>query len=79
MWLDGAEIENLLGSNLTTSHVTLLPNQTVDGLADITMSQQGRFVAVVEPDKTFHCRVDRLAALERMASEVVKQARSRES
>jgi hypothetical protein len=68
-WLDGARVERLLGSDLGTSYVTLPPNKTLNDLADIIIDQQGRFVAIVEPDKTFRGLVDRPAALEHLATE----------
>jgi hypothetical protein len=72
-WLDGARIERLLGSDLATSYATLPPNKTLNDLADIIISQQGRFVAIVEPDKAFRGIVDRSAALEHVATEFSRQ------
>lgn len=72
-WLDGARIERLLGSDLSTSYVTLLPNKTVNDLADVVMSQSGRFVAVVDSDKAFRGLIDRSAVLEDFTSEFMRQ------
>jgi hypothetical protein len=71
--LDGARVERLLGSDLGGSKGVLLPNKTVNDLADAVLSQQGRFVAIVEPDKTFRSLVDRSALLEGLAREVLKE------
>ncbi len=78
-WLDGARIEHLLGSNLNASYVTLLPNKTVNDLSDVVLRQQGRLVAVVEPDKTFHGLIDRSAVLESVGHEFSKQISSTKS
>lgn len=77
-WLDGARIERLLGSDLGNSQVVRLPNKTVNDLTDAVLSEQGRFVAIVDPDKTFRGLVDRLAALERVASEFLRKAHSKD-
>jgi hypothetical protein len=74
-WLDGARIERLLGSDLSYAHVFLLPNKTMGDLGDAVVRQRGRFVAVVEPDKTFRGLVDRVAVLEGVASAFLKEMR----
>jgi hypothetical protein len=78
-WLDGARIERLLGSSLSTSYVTLLPNKSTSDLANAVLQQHGRFVTIVEPDKTFRGLVDRLSVLESLADEFSKQSISNKS
>jgi hypothetical protein len=78
-WLDGARVERLLGNSLRTAYVTLLPNKNIRDLADAVLRQPGRFVTVVEPDKTFRGLVDRLSVLESLASEFSKQSISNKS
>jgi hypothetical protein len=73
-WLDGGRIERLLGTDLSGSCVVLFPNKTVNGLADAVLSQPGRFVAVVDQDRTFRGLVDRSSLLESLAREFVKEA-----
>lgn len=75
-WLDGARIERLLGSDLTTAHVTLLPNKTLNDLANPVLGQQGRFIAVVEPDGTFVSIVDRQQVLDGVAAQLLSEASS---
>jgi hypothetical protein len=72
-WLNGARLENLLGSDLSTAHVTLLPNQTLNDVVNPVLSQQGRFIAVVEPDQSFSLLVDRLEVLDGIARELLKK------
>jgi hypothetical protein len=43
LWLDAARIERLLGRDLSTSSVVLTPNQTIDGIGEIVLAQQGQF------------------------------------
>jgi hypothetical protein len=73
-WLDGDRIERLLGSDLNVSSVALLPNQNVNELSNVVLRQSGRFVAIVDPDRGFRCLVDRIAALEGLARELLRQA-----
>jgi len=72
-WLDGARIERLLGSDLSVSRVVLLPDKRVSDIADAVVGQQGRFVAILDPDKTFRGLVDRSAVLESLASEFLRE------
>src|SRR6266581_349249 len=72
-WLDGARIERLLGSDLSASRVVLLPDKRVSDIADAVLGQQGRFVAILDPDKTFRGLVDRSAVLESLASEFLRE------
>jgi hypothetical protein len=74
-WLSATRIEELLGSDLITARVTLLPNTTVNDLANPVLAQRGRYVAVVEPDRTFVCVVDRLEALDTVGREYLRQGR----
>jgi hypothetical protein len=73
-WLDGGRVERLLGNDLSGSCVVLLPNKTVNGLADAVLGQSGRFVAVVDLDRTFRGLVDRSSVLESLARQFVKEA-----
>lgn len=72
-WVDGSRIERLLGTDLNTSSVMLMPNQTVDDLGGAVLRQQARYVAVLDTDRTFRCLVDRMAALESLSKELRKQ------
>jgi hypothetical protein len=72
-WVDGARIERLLGADLNVSSVVLMPNQTVDDLGGAVPRQQGRYVAVLDTDRSFRCLVDRMAALESLSKEFRKQ------
>jgi len=72
-WLDGSRLERLLGNDLQSSYVTLTSNTTVSGLTGPILRQQGHFVAVVDPDKTFRGLVDRSAVLEHLAAQFLKQ------
>ena len=74
-WLNGARIESLLGNGLSNAHVTLMPNQTLNDLANPVLAQQGRFVAVTGPDNTFLSVIDRHEVLEAMAQELARQNR----
>jgi len=78
-WLDGSRLRRVLGNDLNRSCVVLLPNKTVNDLADVIVNQKGRYVAAVDPDKTFRGLVDRSAVLETSAREFVKQAGSSKS
>lgn len=73
-WLNGDRIESLLGSALSTAHVTLLPNQTLNDAVNPVLSQRGRFIAVVEPDQSFSSLVDRVEVLDGVARELLKQS-----
>lgn len=75
-WLDGSRLQRLMSVDLDVSYVTLLPNKQVNDLSDVILSQHGRFIAVVEEDKTFRCLIDRSAILEKLAPEVSKQVSS---
>jgi hypothetical protein len=74
-WLSATRIEELLGSDLVTARVTLLPNKSVNDLANPVLAQRGRYVAVVEGDRTFVCVVDRLEALDTVGREYLRQGR----
>jgi hypothetical protein len=78
-WVDGARIERLLGTDLNGSSVVLMPNQNVSDLSDAVLRQQGRFVPVVDSDRSFHCLVDRSATLEGLAKGFLKQTESSKS
>jgi hypothetical protein len=73
-WLNGARIESLLGSSLSTAHVTLQPNQTLNDAVKPVLSQRDQFIAVVEPDQSFSSLVDRLEVLDAVARELLKQS-----
>jgi hypothetical protein len=75
-WLDGARIERLLGHDLNTSNVVLMPNQSIDSLGESILSQQGSVVAILEMDRTFRGFADRSATLESLGSAFLKQRRS---
>ncbi len=72
-WLNGPRIESLLGSALSTAHVTMLPNQTLNDAVNPVLAQRGRFIAVVEQDQSFLCLVDRQEVLDGVARELLKQ------
>jgi hypothetical protein len=72
-WLDAARTERLLSRDLNDSSVVLLPNKTLNDLAPFVLRKQGRFVAIVDQDKRFRSLIDRSAALENLANEVLKQ------
>lgn len=75
-WLDGARIERVLGADLDTSYVTLLPNASLNSLAEPVLAQRQGLVAVLDPDKSFRGLVDRSILLEKLAAEFSKQALS---
>jgi hypothetical protein len=72
-WVNGNRIETLLGSDLNRARVTLPPNKTISDLVSPVLAQQGRFVAVLDPDSTFLCLVDRHKVLEAIAREFTRQ------
>jgi len=72
-WVDGDRIERLLGADLNISSVVLMPNQTVDDVSGAVLRQQGRFVPVLDTDRSFRCLVDRMAALDGLAKEFRRQ------
>ena len=78
-WLNGARIEALLGNDLSTARVTRLPNKTLSDLADPVLAERGRFIAVVEQDKTFFGVVDRQEVVEAVAREFLRQAKPTQS
>ena len=75
-WLDGARVERLLGSDLTTSCVVLLPNQAINELTCAVLRAPGRFIAVVDADGKFLNLIDRAAVLENLAAAFVKNSRA---
>lgn len=72
-WLNGPRIESLLGGALTTAHVTLQLNQTLNDMVNPVLAQRGRFIAVVEQDQSLACLVDRMEVLDGVAGELLKQ------
>jgi hypothetical protein len=72
-WLNTARIEELLGGDMSTARVTLLPNKTVNDLARPVLAQRRRFVAVIEPDRTLVCVVDRMEVLQTFAFQALQQ------
>jgi len=64
----------MLGSDLSTAHVTLPPNTTLNDLARPIVAQQGRFIAVVDQNQALLSIVDRHEVLEKMAREFLKQS-----
>lgn len=73
-WLNGAQIESFLVNDLSTAHVTLPPNTTLNDLARPVLAQQGRFIAVLEMDGAFLRVVDRVSVLESVGGEFLKQS-----
>jgi hypothetical protein len=73
-WLSSSRIQHFLGNDLETSHLTLLPNKDLNQLSGVVLKQHGRFVAIVDPDKTFRGLIDRSAVLEKAVLEFSKQA-----
>ena len=78
-WLDESRLRRLLGRDLNGSYVMLQPNKTLSDLSDVIVKQTDRFVAVVEPDKTFRCLIGRAVFLDALAKEVSKQVASSKS
>ncbi|HET8924382.1 MAG TPA: IPT/TIG domain-containing protein [Candidatus Acidoferrum sp.] len=78
-WLDESRLQRVIAGDLDASYVTLLPNKGITDLSNAILSQHGRFVAVVDPDKTFRYLVERSAVLEKLASEFSKQVSSNKS
>jgi hypothetical protein len=71
-WLDGGLIGRMLGDDLNKSYCVRQPNEPTGDLTQAVIRQDGRFVAVVEPDKTFHGLVDRSKMLEMLSKEFEK-------
>jgi hypothetical protein len=78
-WLNGDRIGRLLGNDLGGANVVLAPNQNISDLADSVVSQQGRFVAILDTDRSFRCLVDRSAELESLGKGFLKQASANKS
>jgi hypothetical protein len=74
VWLGGGRIERILGNNLSESFVAMPSDKSVKEMAAAVLRQHGRFVALVDPDRTFRSLVDRSAALENLAVDYLKQA-----
>jgi hypothetical protein len=72
-WLNGGRTERLLGQDLSTSSVVLAPNQSIDGLGEVILAQQGPSVAILEMDRSFRSLVDRWATLDSLGSAFLKQ------
>jgi len=73
-WLNGTQIESLLGSELSTAHVVLPPNTTLNDLTRPVLAQRGRYVAVVDQNQALLSLVDRQQVLEKVAQEVLSQS-----
>ncbi len=71
-WLNSDRIERLLGPELTNSSVVLMPNQSVNEAGPLIVKQRGRFVAVLDTDRSFRCLVDRFTALDSVAKQFLK-------
>jgi hypothetical protein len=78
-WLDESRLQRLMSDDLDSSYVTLLPNKTLNDLSEAILAQRGKFVAIVDPDKTFRCLIDRSALLDKLATEFSKQAAANKS
>jgi hypothetical protein len=66
-WADGALVKRTLGGNLNTSYVVQTPEVAPADRAKQVLNQRGRYVAIVEPDKSFHSLTDRSELLEKLA------------
>jgi predicted transcriptional regulator len=73
-WLNGAQIESLLGKDLSTAHVILPPNATLNDLTRSLLAQRGRFVAVVDQNQVLLSLVDRQEVLDNIAQELLNQS-----
>jgi hypothetical protein len=49
----------LLGGDLSTASVQVPPGKTIDDIGDAVRRQRGRWVAVVEADRTFRQVLDK--------------------
>lgn len=78
-WLNESRLQRVMASDLDVSYVTLLPNKGINDLSNAILSQHGRFVAVVDPDKTFRYLVERSAVLEKLATLFSSQVSSHTS
>jgi hypothetical protein len=72
-WIDGGRIERILGTDLEVASVTIPPGKSLDDTANSVIQQTGRFVAVVENDRTFRSLIDRSAILENLAKNYARQ------
>lgn len=68
-WVDGGRIERLLGADLSTASVIVPPGKRLDDVSGVVLGLRGRFVAIVESDRTFRGLLDRHAALEKLAQQ----------
>ncbi len=68
-WIDGGRIERLLGAHLSTASVIVAPDKRLDDMSGVVLGLRGRFVAIVESDRTFRGLLDRHAALEKLAQQ----------
>lgn len=73
-WLNGTQIETLLGNNLSTAHVALPPNSTINDLTRPVLAQPGRFVAIVDQNQVLLSLVDRQEVLDNVAQEFLNQS-----
>jgi hypothetical protein len=58
-WIDGGRIERVLGVNLSTASIQLLPGKSLDDMTDVVLRQKSKFLAVVETDRTFRYIVEK--------------------
>jgi hypothetical protein len=73
-WLNGAQIETLLGKDLSTAHVALPQNATLNDLTRPVIAQPGRFVAIVDQNQVLLSLVDRQEVLDNVAREFLNQS-----
>jgi hypothetical protein len=59
-WLDGGRVERIMGSDLYIGSIQVPPGQTLQDLMSAPIPGTGRFIAVVEVDRTFRQLLDRL-------------------
>jgi hypothetical protein len=71
-----ARIERLLGRELSTSSVVLMPNQNIDSIGETVLAQQGHFVPILEMDRSFRSLADRIATVESLTYAFLKQRRA---
>ena len=79
VWVDGGRMERIPGRDLSASFVTVPSEKSLNEMSAAVLRQHGRFVAVVDPDRTFRGLVDRSAAMENVAVEFLRHAYSEKS
>jgi hypothetical protein len=76
VWLRAGLLERRLAGALSHACIIVPPNEALDDLGLAVLKQQGRYVAVLDPERRFQGLLDRYEILDRLARDYSKQLRS---